>query len=391
MNLKKEYIDNVKEIVSNNTLSVNEKMSSLLDKNNSHLIDKTSVILNDLLPRNQEQCNRQIQDTIKQFSLSIGDDIRKTFQQTNGETSLKDFISAFEVKYSSMLTTIQQPIFSFLYASEERIGKNLETLKETSSTTLQTQNKLCEDIGDILGKFKGSTNKGNMAEQQLATVLNAMYPSAEIHSSSKEKAAGDFIMRRIDKPDILFENKEYTNNIPKEEIGKFIRDIDTQNMSGIFMSQNSGIAFKQNFQIDIHKGNVLVYVQFCEYDSTKIRLAVDIVDNLYVKLQEMNFEDSENKMSKDILDSINADFQAFLLQKETMTVTLRDFQKRMASQIDDLKMPALAKYLSTKYASIKDNILVCNICNEYEANGKQSMSAHMRGCKKKNCATNAKK
>ena len=130
-----------------------------------------------------------------------------------------------------------------------------------------------------------------------------MYPSSEIQDTTGTKASGDFILKRIDKPNILIENKDYSHNINKEEVAKFIRDINTQNMSGIFISQYSGITFKHNYHIDIHKGNILVYIQHCEYNPDRIRIAVDIIDYLYNKVQELNTDDSNN-ISKEILDDI---------------------------------------------------------------------------------------
>ena len=182
----------------------------------------------------------------------------------------------------------------------------------------------------------------------------------------------------------MFETKEYDHNINKEEVAKFIRDIDTQRVNGIFISQYSGIAFKQNFQIDINKGNVLVYIQHCEYSVDKIRLAVDIIDCLSVKIQELNMDDENNCISKEVLDDINDEYQAFITQKETMITFLKDFQKKMTAQIEELKLPVLDKYLEPKYAYVKTRCFVCDICNEFSAGNKQGLSAHKRGCAKKN-------
>lgn len=107
-------------------------------------------------------------------------------------------------------------------------------------------------------------------------------------------------MERPDRPTILFENKDYKQNINKEEIAKFIIDVDNQNTHGIFLSQYSGIAFKQNYQIDIHKGKILVYVQNCEYSIDKIRIAVDIIDNLSVKIEDLTQDDDTNSISKEL-------------------------------------------------------------------------------------------
>ena len=384
MNLKKDYIDDVKQIINNNTLTANEKLSSLIDKNNNHLIDKTSLILNDVIPKNQEQINKHIQENFKQLHFLINEDTNKLAKTMNNEKSLHEFINNFETKYNSMMQTIQQPLYTFMTASEDRLTKNLDVLKESSTNTMFVQNKLFDELSDFLSRYKNSSSKGKFGENNLAVVLNNIYPNAEINHTGNIKASGDFIMKRLDKPSILFENKEYDNNIPKDEIAKFIRDIDTQNVNGIFISQYSGIAFKQNFQIDLNKGNVLVYIQNCEYSNEKIKMAVDIIDTLSVKIQELNLEDENNSISKETLDDINEEYLAFINQKESMITFLKDFQKKMTTQIEDLKLPVLDKYLEPKYAYVKDRVFICDVCNNFTAGSKQSLSAHKRGCNKKN-------
>ena len=70
-----------------------------------------------------------------------------------------------------------------------------------------------------------------------------------------------------------------------------------------------------------------------------------------------------------------------------MVVLLRDFQKKMSAQIDDIKFPELDKYLSQKYAYVKSVCFTCDLCNNFSASSKQSLSAHKRGCSKKNKST----
>ena len=382
MTLKKEYIEDVRQIVTNNALSTNEKIGSLIDKNNSHLIDKTSLILNESIPKNQEQINKNMQENFKKLHNLIAEDTAKLAKSINNESSLTDFINKFETKYQTMMQTIQQPLYSFFTASEDRITQNLNVLKETSSSSLNTQSKMCEDLNGFLDKYKNSSSKGKIGENKLTSVLNDIYPSADITITSGLKASGDSIMKRMDKPTILFENKEYNGTMPKDEIAKFIRDIEIQNMNGIFISQFSGITFKQNFQIDINKGNVLVYIQYCDYSTDKIRLAVDIIDHLSVKIQELNIDDENNCISKEILDDINDEYQAFIKQKDTMITYVKDFHKKMTTQIEELQMPVLDKYLEHKYAYVKSRLFVCDLCNSFNAASKQSLSAHKRGCKK---------
>jgi len=384
MNLKKEYIEDVKQIVSNNGLITGEKIGSLIDKNNSHLLDKTTLLLNDVIPKNQHGYNKQIVENLNQFYNMISEDTSKLVKTINADGSLSEFIDKFETKYQTMMQTIQQPLYAFFTASEDRINKNIDVLKESSTTSMMSQNKVFEELGEFLGKYKGSSNKGKYGEQNLCAVLNSIYPTAEIKDTTGIKASGDFIMKRIEKPVILFENKEYDYNIPKEEIAKFIRDVDTQNTNGIFISQNSGITFKHNFQIEINKGNVLVYIQNCEYSVDKIKIAVDIIDSLSVRIQDLNVDIENNSISKEVLDDINAEYQSFISQKEMMITLLRDFQKKMTTQIEELSMPVLDKYLEPKYAYVKTRTFECDLCNVFSAASKQSLSAHKRGCLKKN-------
>lgn len=383
MELKKDYIEDVRQVIHNSTLTTSEKITALMDKNSTHLVDKTTLILNDIIPKNQQQLSSQMQANIKSLYSLITEDTNKLAKNMNNEKALHDFIGNFEAKFGTMMQTIQQPMYSFFSASENRITQNIDVLKETAGTSLVSQSKLQEDLGEFLAKYNVSSNKGKYGEQNLCNILNSLYQSAEVRDTTGIKSSGDFIMERQDKPSILFENKDYKQNINKEEISKFIVDVDNQNMHGIFLSQYSGIAFKQNYQIDIHKGKILVYVQNCEYSVDKIRLAVDIIDNLASKIDDLTQDEDANTISKELLDTINDEYQKYIAQKENMIMLLRDFQKKMTSQIEDIKFPELEKYLSQKYAYVKTACFVCDLCNVFSASSKQSLSAHKRGCQKK--------
>jgi hypothetical protein len=383
VNIKRDYIDDVKQIVSNSTLSSNDKIGSLLDRNNDLLLSKTTLLLSDIIPRTSEVSCIQIQNTVKQLHEQMVDESRKLIQSSSGEKALNDFISNFEAKHSLMLQTIQQPLYAFFTASENRINNNISVLKDSTALSMSTQNKLHTELGEFLCKYKNSTSKGKLGEHRLKSVLDELYTSADIQNTTGIKASGDFIMKRTDLPTILFENKEYDYNIPKDEVQKFMRDVENQNTNGVFISQYSGITFKQNFQIDINKGNVLVYIQHCEYTPEKIRLAVDIIDHLYVKIQDLNLDDNNtNIISKDILDDINDEYQKYITQKENMILILKDFNKKMCMQIDDIQFPVLEKYLSQKYATVKARCFVCDLCGDFTAKSKGSLSAHKRGCSK---------
>lgn len=340
---KREYMDDVRQIVGNQSLTVAEKMEAIVDKNNALLANKTSLLLNETLPQSLRE---------------KADDARN-------------------------------PIFAFVAATEDRLSKHLEGLRDTTVAQQTQQTKMVDELAEFLGKYKhNSSHKGRFGEQQLGALLTGLYPSAEVQVTGTSKASGDFVLRRNDKAPILFENKDYDDNVPKEEVAKFIRDVDVQGMSGIFLSHRSGIVHKQNFQIDLNQGNVLVYVQHCGYDADKVRIAVDIVDHFLAKMGDLSSsEETENgeTISKEVLDGINVEYQKFVVQREGLVTAVKDFQKKMTSQIDELQLPSLDKYLEPKFAAVQSATknFTCDLCNAYCAPSKQSLSAHKRGCKSK--------
>lgn len=382
-NMKKDYINDLSQIINTNSLTTNEKIGSLIDKSNSIFVDKTTLILNDIIPNNQKALQIQIKEDMKDLHNSITNDTYKLTQNLNNKDTHAEFLNNIENKLSNVIKNIQQPLYSTLSASEERLSNGINSIRETTQVSVNTQDKLFGELEGFLGKYKSSTHKGKFGEEQLGSLLNSIYNNAEITNTTGQKATGDFLMKRVDKPDIMIENKEYNYNIPKEEISKFIRDIESVNMSGIFISQHSGIAFKQNFQIDINNGNILIYIQNCDYNPDKIRLAIDIIDNLSNKLKDININDENINISKDTLNGINDDYRSFITNKEMLHTILRDFTKKMNTQIDDLSLPNLDRYLEPKYAYIKDRVFKCDLCNDFIGKNKQSLSSHKRGCRKK--------
>jgi hypothetical protein len=96
-----------------------------------------------------------------------------------------------------------------------------------------------------------------MGESQLFMVLNKMFPTSCVNDMTGQKASGDFMLKRINKPAILIETKDYANNVPKEETDKFIHA--QQKCNGIF-SRSSGISLKENYQIEFNN-NPRLYPQ----------------------------------------------------------------------------------------------------------------------------------
>ena len=399
-----------------NSESLN-RISSLFENSNNHIIDKTNILINQIIPENNKT-NKQLQEDINKFYFSITEETKrimsdnklnnqtiidfiKTYNERkdnelfdkekldkilnhNKTEQIESFISNFDSKYNSLLQTIQQPILQVLSMNDERINKNINKQQET-------QEKMLFNLDEFLNKYKNNSSlKGKFSENHLNKIIVQMFPTAEIIDTSKQSHSGDIFVKREDKDDILLENKDYADNVSTDEVNKFISDCEKQKMHGIILSQNTGITSKKNYHIDIIKGNkILVYVHNVDYSHHKIQTAIDIIDTLSQILNKLenndnNSDEEENTISKEILDDIYNEFNKFITHKETIINMIKDSNKKIIDEIKSIYIPSLEKYLNTKFGSDKITY-TCDVCNLFVANSKKSLSSHKRSkeCKSK--------
>uniref|UniRef100_A0A6C0KH63 Uncharacterized protein n=1 Tax=viral metagenome TaxID=1070528 RepID=A0A6C0KH63_9ZZZZ len=356
--IRKDYIEDVKTIMQNNQV---EKLGPLLEKNNHLLMDKTAIMMNDILPRSQGP----IQDVLKNFQKSIIDETSALLKHAD-TGSVKDLIHNFEIKAANM----QQPIYAFIASSEERIQNNINCLKDITN-----------------GKNNGLTA---MDDQPLIRILSQQYNTADIVSVSNNIPHTNLLMmKRQYKQNILIHSMTSDRNIASEDTKQFAQLIDEHRCNGIFISQKSGIASKPNYHIDIQHGCVLVYIHHFQDSPCKINIAIDIIDNLSSKIKLMSHSGScgDNSIPKEVLEEINKDYQHFVMQKDTMISLFKESNKKILAQLEDMKFVALDKYLSTKFSpsAIKPG-LKCELCKQFNAHNLKALAAHKRGCLRKNVA-----
>ena len=381
---KREYIEETKNIIFNNFSQNNDFISNLLIQNTSQLVDKTTLLLNDIIPKSNETQYRQLESSMTVFQKSIEEDTKKLLNAVDKEDSLDKFYNVFETKSNNLLL---QPLYSFINATEERINKNVSSINDSNS--ISSHEKIFTDLSDFLGKYRNSSYKGQFGENQLETVLNQLYPTGEILNTTGTSASCDFRVNRQDLPTILFETKNYDRNVTIDEVKKFIRDIDQQKCHGIFLSQHSGITSKQNYQIDIKGSNILVYVHNVDYCPNTIKIAADIIDSLSDKLSEIEDSNEIISIPQEVLDDINKEYATFIERKSKIIEYSKEFIKKLSTDVDDIKFPSLSKYLSMKCGSIlNDETITCDICHQFKANSNKALAAHKRACKRKHSQIN---
>ena len=376
----RNFLETTKLVIGAASNDNTDKIVQILNRNTDTFIEK----INTSIPKTQDDASRRIQDSLAALQLTLQTDIKTCMASSNRDGAIKEFMSSLEQRLQQQ----QQPIYTYLTSHQEQLTAQLTHIKDDVVSNRTSSDKLFSELGDFLSKYKSSSQfKGQCSENMLEAVLNKLLPTADVVNTTAAKASGDFIIKRDDKPIILIENKNYERNVNPEEVKKFLRDVTEQRCSGIMMSQFSGIASKPNGFIEIHDTNVLVYLHSVDYSADKIKMAMDIIDNLSSKLEAVSAHEEITGIiiKKDVLDRINEQFQLFMSQKDALLGVMRETHKKVISQIEDMRLPDLSAFLNDKYASIQNQQFVCDTCNSAFTT-KRSLASHKKMHKTKSMA-----
>ena len=357
--MKKDYISDMKTLIdkheSDNIIRIIERF----DK-------ETQKIINEVVPRTNNTYYNQYENMMKTFMGEI-----KGINQSE----------IFDKKYNVLLNNIEKSLLNYISTTENRLHTEISEIKTIATHNNTIQEKVNTELLSYLEKYKNSTYKGSMAENKIETIINTVYPSAEVKRTSSEEKSGDFIMSRENQVPILFEIKDYNRNIPSEEVNKFIRDVKEKDMCGVFISISTGISKKRNFQIDISdNNNIMVYIHNMNYESDKIKLCVDIIDNLYVKLKLNNKNDIS--ISSELLNEINKEYSTFITKRTNLIEQIKENNKKTIQIIEEFEIKTLNDYLTSKFTFKNCNKLRCNICEKFVGTNNKSLAVHLRKCKK---------
>lgn len=375
---KDEYMKSINEILMNKESNSLLNFNNTIEKQNNILIDKFSLILNDIIPKTN---NKIHDDIIKYFKDDLKSSLDK-LKDPNNNLSIEKVSNIIENKYNTTISNIQEYIMNYISLSENRLNANLEQLKDITNKNSTLQEKLSDEFITYLNRYKIGSVKGTQGENKLYNIINKEYSSAELENTSGKSGMGDMILKRINKPQILIETKEYSTNVKIDEVAKFIRDVNKNNICGIFLSQTSGIVGKNDFQIDMNGDNVLVFVHNVDYDITKIKLAINTIDFLVDKLKSYNNNDI--KITSELLNDINSEYKKFLVQKDKLLIDLKDYYKKTSEQYNELNIPSLDLLLSNHFSDSKKKLLNCEYCGNFNAVTPKSLARHVQNCKKNN-------
>ena len=382
-NATKQILSNVETSVLETTANDGKMFGSLMETNNATLISQMVDTIHKVLPDTNTQHYNGITKSLDTFYKSITNDNQRLLDAA-GSHSIKDYMTNLEMKTTIMLQNLQQPIYSFISASEDRINKNITATRPTENPEIYS--KMVADIGSLISSHRVPATVRENCDKHLLSLLTKTFNSADISFKSLGMVGNTMLLKRMRKPTVYIQNYDSECNVSSDETNQFMTVISDDNVCGVFLSQQSGISGKTDFQIELHNNNVIVFVHNADYSSSKIEVAISIIDNLHNQLRQFvkSGNTDEFTIPKELLESINNEYQMFIAQKTAVIDVFKESQKKVLAQIDEIRFPCLDRYLSTKYsAPIVKSGLKCDLCKSYNANNLKALAAHKRGCSRK--------
>jgi len=266
------------------------------------------------------------------------------------------------------------------------IHTSVNDIKSINSISVEKQNEIDTKINEVLKKFDSSSKKGNVSEMLTYNLLKSIYSENQLKIVNTTKETGDILLIRNNKPVILIENKDYKEDIIQIEVDKFIRDVNTQNYSGIFISQNSKIANKKIFEIGFYGNNIGIYLSNVKYDTDIIQIAIDIIDAIKSKIKDTEIivnedEDDDNELfniNKEELLIINNEYNIFINQKLKHIKTIKEFSKKLIAETESINIPTLSNILKEQYGTNKNTEWMCTLCKCFDGGNKAGLASHMK-------------
>ena len=372
---KETYINEIKDIIDHKYLDSNEKIQAIISKSDESLLDKTKLFLRENLANNNKEIQQKILTDFEKIQFSLQGSISKMMEDKNQDSLFQNINSLIDNKNHGFIENMQSLLHKYISESNDKLYSKINE-----------QHATIEGVGSYIEKQKcrNSSDIGKDGEDELEPILNKCFPNANIEVTAGQSKSGDFIIERENTSNkrILVENKVYSKNTPPKEVSKFLRDIDNMKCPGIFLSQTSGIAGKSNFEINFHGDYLCLYLHNVNYDEDKIGAAVQILDIMANKIGSMDNIDT-TQISKEVLNSIQCEFLAFVSQKNSLLEISKTFHSDLMKTIDNFEFPSLQKLLSLNFSNPELKPFTCKFCN-LSFKSQRALGAHGKGCKKKN-------
>lgn len=373
--IKTSYISEVKNLLYDTDKT--DKIIEEMRNSNFLLLNATRESLNEIIPKLNDIERRELEIKLKNLEANINIETSNLVKTLGTDNSVKNFTDII----NNRCNDLSSHILNILNSNEQRLNVQLTDLKDITSGYNNLSMNLNNNVSQLLDKFNNSCQKGKISENLLSNILTKIYPSGDIIDMSELDHSCDLKLVRLGKADILFENKNYSNNVKSEEVKKFQDDMAKHDQHGIMLSQAAGIINKRDFEIEIKNQKVLLYLHNVNYDQDKIKLAVDVIDNINETLKTVEDKDAFFTLNNDVIKEINNEYLNFIKMREGLVTFLRDSNNEAIIKIKNLQFPRIEHlFVNRVESSNKEKVYSCKTCKNYTCTNRKDLNKHKQEC-----------
>lgn len=298
------------------------------------------------------------------FQINNEEDI--LYLRSIDESKLEDLLRAtISIGLKSIqMSEVNMNCHSYIDPIKDIMEKSTENHKEKLF-------EIDDKLNDLLHIKSNSSRKGQLSEDLCRSLLNKQYPQWSFMDVSQEGYNADCRAYETPVGQILYEFKSYDYNVNRDQITKFIRDLEHTNIRyGIFVSNTSGIVGKKNIEWEIINDKLVIFISNMGLSGYGCILGTELLlslieinildkDNNWLLYQNYELEDLLNNISFNI-DSLRNNIESYTKHREL----INEQRIKINSSIDILERSSFncLLELNETYESIIKNIenIRCN-------------------------------
>lgn len=350
-----------------NTMEHNMKtLHSTLTNTNQMVLSK--------LNSHQDTFQLHVQNIINKIQHISDYEIRKSLSEfktkDNSQQELQVLLNTFYEKVQLANTkTMNDLDKNIIHSISNSIFNLNQTINQNMNNNVQ-MNKIEDTLTQLHNNFtNNSSKKGEYAENILYNNLCAEFSSSEVIETRNMAHSGDFMIKRENCPTILIESKNFSTNVIKRDIDKFYNDIQQNDCSGIMLNAFGGICNKENYEIELHGKNVVIFIHNYQFDITHVRLAANIIYNITHIIEEKTTDKVE--INQKTFNALKIEYNSFM---QTFRHHL-DNIKMSVNSLQQLQFTLLDEFFKRKKVVNTVEVFKCNIC-EKNYTTKRSLDRH---------------
>lgn len=243
--------------------------------------------------------------------------------------SLEDELRVVKLKLENLTSSRmknQSQYYEEKITQEREYQRNMDNMRKEYESKLDEYRKKVE----IINEFKeNSAKKGQEGENWLYNELIRQFPKATIIDCHTIKHRGDFTLEDDIKG--MIESKNYKKNVPKKEIVKFKKDMESNEdfKYGILLSLKSGVTNRDDFCLEFCSGKPMIFLHFIKDNPGKIKLAHKICKLI---LKNMECFDTKNEEIKTL---IKEKTKMMTARHNKMLGTIKNFTTDIHNQLTE--------------------------------------------------------